>query len=78
MTKPQPRREAQLSIDGAQRVYKATLAYGALVLSWHGIESGLRAFTAQETRNLQQFLEQYKDEIGTGKDILADDKEGRA
>lgn len=77
MTKPQPRRETVLSIDGAQRIYKATLAYGALVLSWHGIESGLRAFTANETRNLQQFLEQYKSEISTGKDILEDDKEGR-
>lgn len=72
MTKPQPRRETVLSLDGAQRIYKATLAYGSLVLSWHGIESGLRAFTAQETRNLQRFLEQYKDEIGTGKDILED------
>lgn len=77
MTKPQPRREAQLSVDGAQRIYKATLAYGALALSWHGVESGIRAFTATETRNLQQFLEQYKGEISTGKDILEDDKEGR-
>jgi hypothetical protein len=76
MTKPQPRREMQLSLEGAQRIYKATLAYGCLVLSWSGIESGLRAFTAQETRNLQQFLEQHKGEIGTGKDIL-DDKEGQ-
>lgn len=75
MTKPQPRRETVLSIDGAQRIYKATLAYGALVISWHGIESGLRAFTAQETRNLQRFLEQYRDEISTGKDILEDGKE---
>lgn len=75
MTKPQPRRETVLSIDGAQRVYKATLAYGCLVISWHGIESGLRAFTATETRNLQQFLQMYKKEIGTGKDILEVDKE---
>lgn len=72
MTKPQPRREAQLSIEGAQRVYKATLAYGCLVLSWHGVESGIRAFTASETRNLQTFLETHKGEIGTGKDILTD------
>lgn len=75
MTKPQPRRETVLSIEGAQRVYKATLAYGALVLSWHGIESGLRAFTAYETRNLQQFLQMYKSEISAGKDILEDGKE---
>lgn len=75
MTKPQPRRETVLSIEGAQRIYKATLAYGALVLSWSGIESGLRAFTASETRNLQRFLEQHKSEISTGKDILEDDKE---
>lgn len=78
MTKPQPRRETVLSIEEAQRIYKATLAYGALVISWHGIESGLRAFTAQETRNLQQFLQMYKSEIGTGKDILEDGKEGKA
>jgi hypothetical protein len=75
MVKPHPRREKQLSPDGVQRIYKATLAYGCLVLSWSGIESGIRPFTTEETRNLQQFLEQYKDEIGTGKDIITEDKE---
>jgi hypothetical protein len=70
MVKPKPRREAQLSPDGVQRIYKATLAYGCLVISWSGIESSLRSFTGQETRNLQTFLEQYKNEIGTGKDPI--------
>lgn len=70
MVKKKPRRETQLSPDGVQRVCKATLAYGCLVLSWSGIESGLRSFSAEETRNLQQFLQMYKDEIGTGKDPI--------
>jgi hypothetical protein len=72
MVKPKPRREQQLSPDGVQRIYKATLAYGCLVLSWSGIESGIRSFTAQETRNLQQFLEKYKKEIGTKNDPISD------
>lgn len=74
MVKPKPRREAQLSPDGVQRTYKATLAYGALVLSWSGIESGLRNFTSYETRKLQEFLNQYKNEIGPSEPISDKDK----
>jgi hypothetical protein len=72
MVKPHPRREKQLSPDGVQRVYKATLAYGYLVLSWSGVEQGLRVFTAQETRTLQEFLEQYKSEIDSRNDPISD------
>ena len=55
MVKPHPRREQQLSPNGVQRIYKATLAYGSLVLSWSGIESGLRSFTTEESATCNNF-----------------------
>jgi hypothetical protein len=58
-----PRREAQLSTEGVRRITKATLVAGCLVLSWSGVESGIRAFTGAETKALAAFLEKWKDEI---------------
>jgi hypothetical protein len=61
--KTQPRREAQLSPDGVERIYKANLVSGCLVISWSGSEQGIRAFTGTETLNLAMFLKTYKKEI---------------
>lgn len=62
-TRNSPRREAQLSPEGVQRITKVTLVSGCLVLSWSGVESGIRAFTGEETKALAAFLEKWKDEI---------------
>lgn len=61
--KGSPRRETQLSLDGVQRIYKATLVSGGLVLSWSGIEQGIQALSGAETFKLYQFLDMYKNEI---------------
>lgn len=65
-----PRREAQLSPDGVQRIHKASLVMGCLVLSWSGSESGIHAFTEEETHNLLTFLEQWQGEISIGKNPI--------
>lgn len=74
-----PRREKRLTQEGTQGWHNATLEGGCLVLTWHdeSDKGGIRALTADETRNLFAFLEEYKDEISQHEDVILIEKEKR-
>ena len=60
-----------MTAPDTQGWHNATLVSGCLVLAWNG---GIRTLTTEETRNLFEFLEEYKDEIGTSKDVILEDE----
>jgi len=56
-------RVTQLSAVSVQRIYKAWLVSGCLVITWSGCEWGMRAFNQVETRNLLRFLKKWESDI---------------